>query len=113
MIVLEPDEVEHGIVLIAAQAPDNDQYYAMLDSGTNAIILPLQPGMQGEIAECQVPSATVTGPIVQTYEFEGARKKIGSCFAKLSYLSVAGMVDYDRRLDICFRSKARIEEQRL
>ena len=29
--------------------------------------------MQGEIAECQVPSATVTGPIVQVYEFEGAR----------------------------------------
>ena len=28
MIVLEPDEVEHGIVLSAAQALDNDQYYA-------------------------------------------------------------------------------------
>ena len=31
MIVLEPDEVEHGIVLSAAQALDSDQYYAMLD----------------------------------------------------------------------------------
>ena len=62
MIVLEPDEVEHWIVLSAAQALDNDQYYAMLDSGTNAIIVPWHPGMQGEIAECQVPSATVTGP---------------------------------------------------
>ena len=35
--------VEHGIVLSAAQALDNDQYYAMLDSGTNAIIVPLHP----------------------------------------------------------------------
>ena len=70
MIVLEPDEVEHGIVLSAAQALDNDQYYATLDSGTNASIVLLQPGMEGEIAECQAPSATVTGPIVQVYEFE-------------------------------------------
>ena len=57
MIVIEPDEVEHGIVLNATQALDNDQYYAMLDSGTNAIIVPLHPSMQGEIAECQVPRA--------------------------------------------------------
>ena len=55
MIVLEPDVVEHGIVLSATQALDNDQYDAMLDSGTNAIIAPLYPGMQGEIAGCQVP----------------------------------------------------------
>ena len=32
--------------------------------------------MQGEIAECQVPSATVTGPIVQTYEFDGAKRLV-------------------------------------
>ena len=60
-IVIEPDEVEHGIVLNATQALDNDQYYAMLDSGKNAIIVPLHPSMQGEIAECQVPSGTVIG----------------------------------------------------
>ena len=76
MVVLEPDDVEHGIVLSAAQALDNDQFYAMLDSGTNAIIVPLHPSMQGEIAECQVPSATVTGPIVQVYEFEGTRRLV-------------------------------------
>ena len=76
MIIIEPDEVKHGIVLSAAQALDNDQYYAMLDSGTNAIIVPLHPSMQGEIAECQVPSATVTGPIVQVYEFDGARRLV-------------------------------------
>ena len=29
MIVIEPDEVKHGIVLSAAQALDNDQYYAL------------------------------------------------------------------------------------
>ena len=74
MIVLEPDEVEHGIVLNATQV-DNDQYYALLDSGTNVIIVPLHPSMQGEIAECQVPSATVTGPI-QVYEFGGARRLV-------------------------------------
>ena len=54
MIIVEPDEVKHGIVLSAAQALDNDQYYAMLDSGTNAIIVPWHPSTQGEIAECQV-----------------------------------------------------------
>ena len=69
MIILEPDALDHGIVLSAAEARENDECYAMVDSGTNAIILPLHPRMQGEIAECQVPSATVTGPIVQTYEF--------------------------------------------
>ena len=63
MIILEPDDLEHGTVLSAAQARDSDEYYAMVDSGTNAIILPLHPRMQGDIAECQVPSATVTGPI--------------------------------------------------
>ena len=31
---------------------------------------------QGEIAECQVPSATVTGPIVQTYEFNGSKRLV-------------------------------------
>ena len=29
-----------------------------------------------EVAECQVPSATVTGPIVQVYEFDGARRLV-------------------------------------
>ena len=76
MIILEPDDLEHGIVLSAAQAQDSDEYYAMVDSGTNAIILPLHPRMQGDIAECQVPSATVTGPIVQTYEFNGAKRLV-------------------------------------
>ena len=32
--------------------------------------------MKGEIAECQVPSATVTGPIVQVYEHKGARRLV-------------------------------------
>ena len=31
---------------------------------------------KGEIAECQVPSATVTGPIVQVYERNGARRLV-------------------------------------
>ena len=49
---------------------------AMLDSGTNAIIVPLHPNMEGEVAECQVPSATVTGPIVQVHEFEGVKRLV-------------------------------------
>ena len=76
MIILEPDDLQHGRVLSAAQARDSDEYYAMVDSGTTAIILPLHPKMQGEIAECQVPGATVTGPIVQVYEFNGTRRLV-------------------------------------
>ena len=79
MIILESDALERGIVLNAAEARDNDEYYAMVDSGTNAIILPLafmHPKMEGEIAECQVPSATVTGPIVQIYDFNGSKRLV-------------------------------------
>ena len=74
MIVLEPDDLEHGIVLMATQALDNDQYYAMVDSRTNAIIVPLRPGVNGEIAECQAPSATLTGPIVQVYDHNETKR---------------------------------------
>ena len=76
MIILEPDDLQNGIVVSAAQALDNDDYYAMLDSGTNAIIVPLHPRMEGEVAECQVPGSTVTGPIVQVYEFEGKKRLV-------------------------------------
>ena len=72
MIVLE----EHGLVVSATQALNNDQCCAMVDSGTNAIIVPLHPGMQAEIAECQVQSATVTGPIVQVYSHNGAKRLV-------------------------------------
>ena len=76
MIILEPDDLQNGIVVNAAQALDDDEYYAMLDSGTNAIIVPLHRRMEGEVAECQVPSATVTGPLVQVYEFEGKKRLV-------------------------------------
>ena len=76
MIVLESDDLEYGLVVSAAQAFDNDQYYAMVNSGTNASIVPLRPGMKGEIAECQVPSATVTSPIVQVYSHNGAKRLV-------------------------------------
>ena len=61
MILLEPDDLQKGVVVSAAHALDDDEFYAMSDSGTNAIIAPLHPRMEGEVAECQVPSATVTG----------------------------------------------------
>ena len=73
MIILESD---YGIMLNAAEVRDSDEYYAMVDSGTNAIILPLHPRMEGDIAECQVPSATVTGPIVQVYEFNDSKRLV-------------------------------------
>ena len=75
MIILEPDEVQHGIVLSAAQALDNDECYAMLDSGTNAIIVPCIRGWKVRL-QSVVPSATVTGPIVQVYEFEGTKRLV-------------------------------------
>ena len=53
MIILEPDDLERGIVLSAAQALDSDEFYAMVDSGTNAIILPLRPQMR---RNCRMPS---------------------------------------------------------
>ena len=76
MIVLEPEATVTGVVACAARAPDSDKYYAMVDSGTNAIIVPLHPNMKGEIAECQVASATVTGPIVQVYEHRGTKRLV-------------------------------------
>ena len=69
-------KLEHGVVVSVPQALDNDQYCAMVDSGTDANIVPLHPGMKGEIAECQVPSATVTGPIVQVYRHNGAKRLV-------------------------------------
>ena len=41
MIILDPEETEAGVVAHAVRAPDSDQHYAMVDSGTNAIIVPL------------------------------------------------------------------------
>ena len=76
MIVLEPDDLEHGLVVSAAQALNNDQYYAMVDSGTNAIIVPLRPGVRGEIAECPAPSATVTSPTDQVCSHIGAKRLV-------------------------------------
>ena len=73
MLILESD---YGLVSNTVEAGDSDEYYAMVDSGTNAIILPLHPQMVGDIAECQVPSATVTGPIVQEYEFDDSKRLV-------------------------------------
>ena len=44
---------------------------------TRARMQSLYPCIQvWRVAECQVPSATVTGPIVQVYEFEGAKRLV-------------------------------------
>ena len=53
-----------------------DDYFAMMGSGTNAIIVPLHPDVSREIAECKVPGATVQGPIVQVLEHRGERRLV-------------------------------------
>ena len=55
MIVLEPEAGGSNLVAHVV-VPVSDEYYAMMDSGTNAIIVPLHPDMSGEIAERKVPS---------------------------------------------------------
>ena len=47
-----------------------------MDSGTNAIILPLHPDVCGEIAECRVPSAVAQGPSVQVLDYHGERRLV-------------------------------------
>ena len=47
-----------------------------MDSGTNAIIVPLHPDVSGAIAEVKVPSATVQGPIVQALEDQKERRLV-------------------------------------
>ena len=49
----------------------SEDYYAMMDSGTNAIIVPLHPNMCGEIAERRAPSSIVQEPIVQVLDYRG------------------------------------------
>ena len=68
MIVLELEEVGDTSVSCAAVDVSED-YYAMMDSGTNAIIVPLCPDIYGEIAECRVPSSIVQGPIAQVLDY--------------------------------------------
>ena len=75
MIVLEP-EAEGSKIAVHTVVPVSDEYYAMMDSGTNAIIVPLHPDMCGEIAECKVPSATVDGPIVQVLKYGQERRLV-------------------------------------
>ena len=79
MIILDPEVEKADEIACAARTPASDKKYAMVDSGTNAIIVPLHPGMKGKIAECQVPSATVTGPIVQVYEHRGTKRLVVAC----------------------------------
>ena len=57
MIVLDPEESEGSVVAHAVMAPDSDQCYAMVDSGTNAIIVPLHPEMKGE--HCRISKSQV------------------------------------------------------
>ena len=56
MIVLEPEEEEGDKVAAhPVKVPVFDECYATVDSGTNAVIVPLRPYMCSEIAECKSP----------------------------------------------------------
>ena len=109
MLVLEPDDLEHGIVLSAAQALDNDEFYARVDSGTNAIILPLHPRMQGDIAECQVPKRYSHRTNCPNLRVQW-RKETGCCSAPIHHSRFSGVVDYHSRLEIRFGSKTRLRK---
>ena len=67
MIVLHPED-EGDTSASCAAAHVSEDCYAMMASGTNAIIVPLHPDMCSEIAECRVPSSVVHGPIVQVLD---------------------------------------------
>ena len=69
MIVLEPDKVEHGIALSAAQALDNDQYY------TQSSCLCIQ-ACKGKLqsVKSQVPQSLVL--LSKFFEYEGARRLV-------------------------------------
>ena len=58
------------------KVPASDEYYAMVDSGTNVTIVPLHPDMCGEKAERKVPSATVEGLIAQVLKFGQERRLV-------------------------------------
>ena len=75
MIVLAPEAGESHLVAHRV-VPVSDEYYAMMDSGTNVIIVPLRPDMSGEIAECKVRSAAVEGPIVQVLKYRDERRLV-------------------------------------
>ena len=76
MIVLGPEEGDTYVSCSAVQA--SEDCYAMVDSDTNAIIVPLHPDLCGEVAECKVPSSVVQGPIAQVFSFNGERRRIVS-----------------------------------
>ena len=69
MIVLEAESEGVKVAAHAVKVPVSDEYYATVDSGTNAIIVPLHPDMCGDMAECKVPSATDEGPIVKVLKY--------------------------------------------
>ena len=78
-----------------AQALDDDECYAMLDSGTeHANSVPLHASMEGEVPECQVPGATVTG--LHCSRFDDAVKSIQRRLADKHRQSSARLVSTRR-----------------
>ena len=89
MIVLTPElEAITPIACVAVHV--SDDYYATMDSGTNAVIVRLHPDMSGEIAERKAPSATIQGPIAQT----SWRAKTSSCPSSISDSYLSGVANH-------------------
>ena len=93
------DAEENQVTAHAVNVRVSDEYYAMVDSGTNAIIVPLHPDMCGVTAECKVPSATVEGPIVQVLKY-GQERRFPCRPAPVSHPHNPGVAHHYRMLDI-------------
>ena len=97
MIVLEPEEASDTSASCAAVDISED-YYAMMDSGASAIIVPLHPDTFGEIAECRLPSSIVQGPIVHVLDYLW-RTSVSGCASAISHSYFTGVANHCRWLD--------------
>ena len=73
MIVLESDIEENKVSARIAKASVIDEYYAMVDSGTNAIIVPLHPVVRSLSARSP---AIVEGLVVQVLKHGRERRLV-------------------------------------
>ena len=98
MITLDPKEQGEKITAHAVKAPVANDYYAMVDSGTNAVIVPLHREMCGEFAKCKVPNATVEGPIAQVLEHQGNKRLVVALPQSAALISLGSLLLQDGHL---------------
>ena len=88
--MIDQDECDTSMSCSATQV--SEDCYAMVDSDTNAVIVPLHPDMCGEIAKCKVPSSLDHGPIMQTLSCQGLKAGRGS--STISCLDLPGVANH-------------------